>query len=119
MVIESGYFNLKLDSRGNPGFPPSLVPDIILTPMSRSRRKTPVTGIATAESEAEDKRLWHKRMRAMVRTQLHHETDPQPLHDNAAGNVWGMAKDGKRYWSPKKLRGWNFTVADIRKLMRK
>ena len=32
--------------------------------MSRSRRKTPIFGITTATSEAEDKRLWHKRLRA-------------------------------------------------------
>jgi len=29
--------------------------------MSRSRLKTPIFGHTTARSEADDKRLWHKR----------------------------------------------------------
>lgn len=38
--------------------------------MSRSRRKTPIVGYSTARSEADDKRLWHKRWRARERDQL-------------------------------------------------
>lgn len=38
--------------------------------MSRSRRKTPMFGYTTATSEAEDKRIWHKRWRAQLRGQL-------------------------------------------------
>lgn len=80
--------------------------------MSRSKRKKPIFGITTSESEAEDKRLWHKRMRARVREQLHHEPDPQPIHENAVGSVWAMSKDGKHYWFPRQ-------EAMLAKLMRK
>jgi hypothetical protein len=38
--------------------------------MSRSLRKTPIFGHTTARSEADDKRLWHKRWRASERDQL-------------------------------------------------
>jgi len=38
--------------------------------VSRSRRKTPIVGYSTARSEADDKRLWHKRWRARERDHL-------------------------------------------------
>lgn len=38
--------------------------------MSRSRRKTPVYGYSTAESEAADKHIWHRRWRAHERDRL-------------------------------------------------
>jgi hypothetical protein len=69
--------------------------------MSRSRRKTPQMGWA-AHSEKEDKRIWHRRMRAMIRHRL---CEPDldlillPL-DNEASNVWSMGKDGKGWFDP-------------------
>ena len=71
--------------------------------MSRSRRKTPVFGIATAKSEKRDKKIWHSRLRSRVRTGL----AAVPLEQldgyiapvrNAVGSVWSMSKDGKRYF---------------------
>jgi hypothetical protein len=38
--------------------------------MSRSRRKTPVTGITKAESDTRDQVLAHRRQRRRVRTAL-------------------------------------------------
>lgn len=32
--------------------------------MSRSRRKTPITGHTTCRSEREDKKIWHQRWRS-------------------------------------------------------
>ena len=67
--------------------------------MSRSRRKTPIFGITTATSEAEDKRLWHKRLRAKTRDQLKAgPEDPIPVDHREVSDPWGMAKDGRRYW---------------------
>lgn len=66
--------------------------------MSRSRKKSPVTGITVADSEAQDKRLWHKRLRAMTRARLAHEDDPFPVAVNEASSPWLMSKDGKRWW---------------------
>ncbi|MBV7428082.1 MULTISPECIES: hypothetical protein [unclassified Acidovorax] len=72
--------------------------------MSRSRRKTPIFGITTARSEREDKALWHGRWRAAERTVLaavlpgdadaHMTTLARSVSD-----PWGMAKDGRRFWS--------------------
>ena len=67
--------------------------------MSRSRRKVPIFGITTAESEAIGKRLWHKRARAIQRGRLANSDDPFPVVSNEAGNVWSLEKDGKRYWA--------------------
>ena len=75
--------------------------------MSRSRKKAPIGGITTAESEAWGKRRWHKRMRSMFRQRIHHEEDPMPVLANEAGNVWELEKDGKRWWGaawPKGMR---------------
>lgn len=67
--------------------------------MSRSRRKTPIFGITTAPSESEDKRLWHKRLRAKSRDQLKAgPDDPIPVDHREVSDPWGMAKDGRRYW---------------------
>ncbi len=39
--------------------------------MSRSRKKSPIFGYASADSEAPDKRIWHSRMRHRERQALH------------------------------------------------
>lgn len=70
--------------------------------MSRSIRKTPIFGITMARSEANDKRLWHKRWRARERTQLATvgaDTDHVTVHRNAVSSTWHMAKDGKVWFS--------------------
>jgi len=70
--------------------------------MSRSRRKTPIFGIAVCRSEKEDKKLWHQRLRARERTALS-AASPEaligylPLLENQVSNVWAMGKDGHIY----------------------
>ncbi len=71
--------------------------------MSRSRRKTPIFGYTTARSEADDKRLWHKRWRVSERDQLATvgaDTDYVAVHRNAISSTWNMAKDGKAWFDP-------------------
>ncbi|WP_321947174.1 hypothetical protein [Paraburkholderia sp. J10-1] len=73
--------------------------------MSRSRRKTPIFGHTTHESERDDKKRWHQRWRARERATLA-SAAPEALADhvtlllNEAGNVWSMSKDGKTWWPP-------------------
>lgn len=81
--------------------------------MSRSRRRTPIFGHSTAESEAVDKRLNHQRERAHLRNALARTaTDPDmptPVIDRReVSNVATMDKDGKHYWS-------GATAKDMRK----
>lgn len=73
--------------------------------MSRSRRKTPIFGHTTARSEADDKRLWHKRWRSQERDRLavlpaniEHLATPR----NAVSSTWDMAKDGKSWFGLKR-----------------
>ncbi len=75
--------------------------------MSRSRRKTPISGITTCRSERDDKKIWHGRWRARERTAL--AAAPQealnnhlPTLENQVSDVWSMGKDGKCYFDPKR-----------------
>ena len=75
--------------------------------MSRSLRKTPIFGHTTARSEADDKRLWHKRWRVSERDQLATvgaDTDHLTVQRNAVSSTWDMAKDGKAWFDPSRQR---------------
>ncbi|MEL7363701.1 MAG: hypothetical protein AAFN13_16615 [Bacteroidota bacterium] len=70
--------------------------------MSRSRKKTPISGITTATSEKYDKRLANRRLRRRVRQHLatgHIDSADLPLLREVS-NVWAMDKDGKLYFDP-------------------
>ena len=68
--------------------------------MSRSRRKTPICGITTAESEKQDKRIANRRLRRRVRSALRGDPDaPLPLLREVS-NPWLMDKDGKMLVDP-------------------
>jgi hypothetical protein len=72
--------------------------------MSRSLRKTPIFGRTYARSEAQDKRLWHKRWRAREREQLATigaDVDHVAVDRNVVSNLWDMAKDGKTWIAPR------------------
>ena len=71
--------------------------------MSRSHRKTPITGHTTCRSEREDKKLWHQRWRTRERTELaslslEGLSAHLPLLGSQVSNVWSMGKDGRSYW---------------------
>lgn len=67
--------------------------------MSRSKRKNPIMGITTAETEAAEKAAWHRRHRRAEKARLdvagvgYIERSHRDLSD-----PWTMAKDGKKYW---------------------
>lgn len=84
--------------------------------MSRSRRKTPIFGHTTARSEANDKRLWHKRWRSRQRDQLvvGAEDDPLPVPRNVVSNTWNMAKDGKSWFDPRRQQAVAQRIAERR-----
>lgn len=75
--------------------------------MSRSRRKTPIFGIASARSETDDKREWHKRWRSRQRDQINSlgpDDDPLPVQRYAVSSTWLMSKDGKSWFAPQRQR---------------
>lgn len=66
--------------------------------MTRSRKKTPITGITTAESEKAEKLAAHKRERRSVRQAIQSDPDSEILpHTREISSPWLMAKDGKQY----------------------
>lgn len=66
--------------------------------MSRSRKKTPITGISLADSEKAEKQANHRRERRRVRQVLAAEPEAEVLpHTRELSNPWLMSKDGKVY----------------------
>ena len=65
--------------------------------MSRSRRKTAITGITTARSEKYDKRLMNRAIRRITKTRISNTDSDEYLHitKDEARDIWSMAKDGK------------------------
>jgi hypothetical protein len=66
--------------------------------MSRSRKKHPITGITTSETEKEFKQQEHRRERAAVRDALQTEKELLP-HPKEFGNRWSGPKDGRFDWT--------------------
>lgn len=78
--------------------------------MSHSKRKTPVRGVTTCESEKSDKAAAHRRIRRSVAVALHVDATAEVLpHEKELSNPWLMGKDGKHRFDP----------IEWRKLMRK
>jgi len=68
--------------------------------MSRSRLKTPVTGITTAESEKDDKRRSNRRNRRTNRVLLRTKGQEALKIKRETSNVWSFEKDGKARFDP-------------------
>jgi hypothetical protein len=64
--------------------------------MARSRRKTPIFGIACAKSEKLDKRIANRRFRANEKEALRRGRE-LPTKAHHVSDVWSFSKDGKRY----------------------
>ena len=65
--------------------------------MSRSRRKTPICGIA-GSSDKEGKRLANRKFRRKEKEALKECKEP-PKDLNEVSDVWSFNKDGKKYYS--------------------
>lgn len=63
--------------------------------MSRSRRKTPIVSVTTAESDKPFKVAEHRRERRAVNVALAHGSEPP--HALMFGDPWKSEKDGKHY----------------------
>ena len=67
--------------------------------MSRSKRKTPIFGHTTAQSEKQDKRRWNRTFRRITKVKTRTDDAATPVKIEAVTNVWDGAKDGKRYYA--------------------
>jgi len=64
--------------------------------MSRSKKKTKITGITTAESEKEDKQEANRKLRRKTKEILKQGKEELPKLKEVS-NVWSFSKDGKKY----------------------
>ncbi|MDH7461390.1 hypothetical protein QEG73_08865 [Chitinophagaceae bacterium 26-R-25] len=64
--------------------------------MSRSKKKTPITGITGAESEKNDKRIANRKFRRITKMQVK-KGDDKFVELKEISNVWSFDKDGKHY----------------------
>ena len=67
--------------------------------MTRSRRHTPIIGMACCFSEKQDKKIWHSRARAHERARLAQCPDWDAYLttlDPEVSNPWTMGKDGRQ-----------------------
>lgn len=69
--------------------------------MSRSRMKTPISGMTYARSEKADKALSHRKIRRAVAVEAWNTEDSLMPIERQLTNPWSMAKDGKFWFSPK------------------
>jgi len=68
--------------------------------MSRSFRKTSITGITIADSEKQDKRDYNRRYRRVIKQKLPvHQDDKGLPHLKEYSDPWVMDKDGKQYFN--------------------
>lgn len=79
--------------------------------MSRSRRKTPISGVTTARSDKLFKRVEHRRERRAVRHVLDVTVDDVGIPGRKLfGDPWNSQKDGKlridvaKLWGVKMMR---------------
>jgi hypothetical protein len=77
--------------------------------MTRSRKKTPISGITAARSEKQDKRLANRKVRRAVKQALAASASLDVLpHRRELTSPWTMAKDGKTWFDaaryPEELR---------------
>lgn len=63
--------------------------------MSRSRRKTPIRGITSSESEKDDKRIYNRRFRRAQKQVLTVNIEAELPVLREYSNPWSMDKDGK------------------------
>ncbi len=71
--------------------------------MSKSRRKTPIGGVTTAESEKKDKRDYNRRYRRVAKQAVEAGDESKPLPIlREHSDPWGMDKDGKMSFDPRK-----------------
>lgn len=74
--------------------------------MSRSRRKTPISGVTTAASEKRDKIASHKVYRRTLKRLITPDLETPLPTERQLTNPWDMAKDGKTAFDPNRKPNW-------------
>jgi hypothetical protein len=69
--------------------------------VSRSRKKTPISGVTLAESEKQDKAASHRRYRRTLKEIITPDLETPLPTERQLTNPWDMAKEGKSRYDPK------------------
>lgn len=64
--------------------------------MSRSRKKTPIIGMTTTDTEKKDKRQANRKLRVAVRNAIVGDEEVMP-ELREVSDVWTFSKDGKQW----------------------
>jgi hypothetical protein len=75
--------------------------------VSRSRKKTPITGIAGCRSEKWWKRVWHKKFRRRSRAAIRSGAEPPHFPEEVGADEWLAPRDGTFWfgrWAAKRAR---------------
>ena len=72
--------------------------------MSRSRRKTPIIGFTSAESDAPGKKGDARRLRR--RNKMRVQAGQEPVDAKTIGGPWNWPKDGKSYVADMPPKQW-------------
>jgi hypothetical protein len=73
--------------------------------MSRSKKKTPRTGITLAESEKDNKRKANRKFRRRTKIQVQ-KGETELVEMKEISNVWSFDKDGKQYLKNPLAKEW-------------
>jgi hypothetical protein len=68
--------------------------------MARSRRKTPIAGVTSAESEKQDKAASHRVYRRTLKQVITPALETPLPTEKQLTNPWSMAKEGKSRYDP-------------------
>lgn len=71
--------------------------------MTRSHRRTPISGFTKSNSEKRDKQLEHRKWRAQLKEHLYHERWDLAQTDDYTSNWW-WDKDGKHWYGTRPYR---------------
>ncbi len=72
--------------------------------MSKSRKRTSISGITSGASEKEDKRLYNRCYRRKFRMVLRaFEVEKLFPSLREHSNIWAMGKDGKKWFDPERF----------------
>jgi hypothetical protein len=57
----------------------------------------PITPVTTAATEAQDKKIWHRRYRRVEKQRIKKDPETEPLSNRHYSDPWKMDKDGHHY----------------------
>ena len=87
--------------------------------MSRSCRRSPVTGFACASSEVFEKRVAARKFRRRTKRAVSRDPDAAPRRMDEVSDPWNWGKDGRVWWGSFDRPWPSATATQARRLFKK